>query len=247
MTHARVKTGGSIEDTTDHKLSLDAEVTAERGGSTYFFLHDVSSASPNPALPLDALIPFTGQWWRMPGKEGTSPVSVSPDPGLLAAQSQVITVTADKGINSIRGKRAYMYDIAVDPVRLLAYLKTMAKTNSQPFDEAAMKADLQTYTAIGKLWVDADSFDMERIEWDIRRVQDDKETLTATLHIDFTLHDSAPPIDVPATSRVFGAPPTGSAALLPVPSQSGGDDPTLLDVMQKAQQKAQKAASVSSF
>lgn len=247
MTHARVTLGGAVHDTADSRLTLDAEVTAERGGATYFFLHDVSSASPNPMLPLDALIPFVGQWWRLPGQESASSIAVSPDPGLLTAQSRVMTVTADNGIHRIRGARAYTYDIAVDPERLLVYLKTMAKDRSQPFDEAAIKADLQSYSATGKLWIDAESFNMHRVEWDIRRVQDGKETLSAAVHIDFMQHDAAPAIAVPPSSRIFGAAgfavPSGSAALLSAPMPFYDGDPTLLDVFRKTQKQVSSAHS----
>ncbi len=242
LTQADVLFSGHIEGATTHAVELDLSTIAEKDGGSYFFLRTIKVDPPHPLLPTEALATFMGQWWRTPAAPGaaTQGITVSPDPGLLLAQSQVINVVKDNGIRRIHGRRAYLYDIVVSPEKLVAYLEKQAKEQKRDFDAAAALKELSDFTATGQLWVDAETFDVHRITWDVRRNEAGGETMRLEFAVDFTAHDSAPAITPPATAKAFGTAGflqgiTGGDMLLPdssslVPEQ----DPTILDMFRTA-------------
>ncbi len=238
MTQAGIVFSGSLGGPSAHSAELDMEMISEKDGGTYFFLRTLNVTPQHPLLPTDAFRTFLGQWWNMASPAaGISPVTVSPDPGLLLAQSQVIRIVKDNGIRRIRGRRAYVYDVTVDAGKLMAYLKKQAEQQGKEFDEAAAVRDFSRYSAAGQLWVDADSFHVQRVTWDIRGNENGSETLRADVIVDFSAHDAAPAIAPPAAAKAFGSQdflrmPSGTSALLPTPGPfvPSEEDPTLLEM-----------------
>lgn len=242
LTQADIVLDGTVEGVETHAVRFDVSTVAEESRATYFFLRSAEVSPPHPLLPTEALTTFGGQWWKMNSARADAPgASISPDPGLLLAQSQVITVTRDNGIRRIRGNRAYVYDIAVNPESLVSYLKKQAQERKQEFDEQAAQLEISHYSATGQLWVDARTFLVHRVTWDIRRRDEGAETLRIDLAVDFSGHNDAPAITPPVSAKTFGStdflndasnggtllPEAGS--LVPLESES-----TLLDMFRTA-------------
>ena len=242
LTQADIVFSGSIEGAGTHSVDLDLGTIAEKDGGSYFFLRTIKVNPPHPLLPAEALTMFMGQWWRTPATPAvaSSAITVSPDPGLLLAQSQVINVVKDNGIRRIRGRRAYLYDIVVSPDKLTDYLKRQAKQQKRDFDEAAALKELSDYAAAGQLWVDAETFDVHRVTWDVLRSEAGAETMRLQLAVDFTAHDGAPAITPPASAKSFGSSDflqgigDGDMLLPDAGSLMPATDPTILDMFRTA-------------
>jgi hypothetical protein len=179
-----------------------ADVMTELGHDAYFRLKE-ATIDPVPAWG-KTITDLVGTWWRVPGENrGTLPTPpVTPDPKFLRMQAEVVTVTTDHGLVSLHGRDVYHYDVAIDPEKLIGFLKASAAERKEAFDEAATRADLLRYDAKGELWIDAESFVLHRLKWMIT-TKNDPDGLR--LSIDVELRDHGQPVTIapPETSKVL--------------------------------------------
>lgn len=153
------------------------------------------SVDPSPVF-LSLLQNMIGQWIQISeGNEVVHPVT--PDPQLLRAQSQVIAVTKDHGLVSVRDRKAYHYTVALDPEKLVEFLRATVR-EGQTFDEASVRSIVASMRAKGELWVDTETFHIHRIEWDIEKLDKEETVWNLTAKIEIYDHNSAPPITPPA-------------------------------------------------
>lgn len=150
--------------------------------------------------PLPVFFPFLqnmiGQWIQI--SEGNEVVlPVTPDPRLLRAQSQVIAVIKDHGLVSVRDRKAYHYTVALDPEKLVEFLRATVR-EGQTFDEASVRSIVASIRAKGELWIDTETFHIHRIEWDIEKTDKEETVWDLTAEIEIYDHNSAPPITPPA-------------------------------------------------
>ena len=210
--HGAVARGGQ-----ESAFSLTLKASSKRAGqsTTVDLAGDVVTDAKNVFVQLHtlAISPETtalhnskdmlNKWWQIARDDtGASLHTLTPDPSFLRAQSAVVTVTKDKGIETVNGRDAYHYLVTIDPERLLALMKTSAEARGTAFDATATRAELAQYNANGELWIDAETFVLHKLSWTVTS----KETPPA-MHLQFTVglgkHNQAGPIAIPTKATPF--------------------------------------------
>lgn len=189
--------GGKLrEGEQEFDLRGQADIIAVWGQEVFL---NISSLEVTPAHPLfkeELVEKLRGQWWRLPAAEQARE-TVTPDPRLLQVQSQVVSVTRDHGLQSLDGEEVYHYDATLDQEKLLVFLREVAAQKGTAFDEAATRTPLSRIRADGELQIDADTFVIRRLRWEIAP-SGEQRTLTAAFALRMYDHNVAPSITPPA-------------------------------------------------
>jgi hypothetical protein len=220
-------------------FTLEGELTLERRGApvrvdgelevvvageneVYLKVHSLSDDPPG-SLWKDAMLQgLREQWWLLPpGPEKSAPGSVTAHPRILQAQASVVRVIRDHGIGRLGDREVYHEEVAVDPAKLVAFLREVALEQGETLSEA----DLAPYRALqarGDLWIDTETFLIHALEWDIGPMDlRGGGTLSLSFHADLRDHNGAPAITPPSGAAPFSAggllPLPPAAELLPVP------------------------------
>src|SRR3989338_3566831 len=156
----------------------------------------------HPLLNAEALAAFQGTWWKLQ-EDQMMGESVTPDPSLLNAQSEVIRLVEDKGVETLDGRRAYHYRVTIDKEKLVQYLKRVSEEQGQPFDEAGPRAWAEQYESGGEIWIDAETFHVLKIQWNIKQSAQGSDPLDAKVTIRFSDFNQAPTITPPTDYQVF--------------------------------------------
>lgn len=250
---------GTAEQKGSHyAFKADADLASEANGDFSFFLRSAQMDPPHPLLKPEVLSRLLGKWWKIPSGQKDASPSVTPDPRLLRAQSEVVSVTRDRGLDTIDGADAYHYDVAIDPQKFIAFLRETARQKGDSFDPEAVARDLGAYTASGELWIDAKTFYVHRLSWHIQNARSDAPaTLTLSIRADLRDHDKAVPIVFPKGAQEFprghfleGILGAGSGTLsgstttdaLPPSAQMGTDGSDTISVMDLLKQQGEAAS-----
>ena len=192
----------------DGDMSFAADASVIVGGPADLFvkLERYTAEGPSPFFNPELVEQFSGKWWRIPparGEQLTS-MSVTPDPRLLSAQAQVVKVVRDLGLSSLHNRPVYRYEVAVDHEKLIAYLKATAAENAQSFDEQSVRASVVNLDATGELWIDKETFYVQRLQWKIAQgVSESAKSFSVEFVVDFFDHDSAASITIPTDAAEF--------------------------------------------
>jgi len=167
---------------------------------TYLRLDEIDGSGDAALLPPALLEGLKGQWWLMPSEEGTMPEgTITPDPKLLQAQSNVVAVVEEFGFSHVNGKRTYHYATVIDPEKLTTYFAKLAQERGEEFDATATLQLLQNVQANGELWVDAKTFVVHRVRWQLNALPvGEQGEGSVSFTIEFTDHDEAPEIEMPS-------------------------------------------------
>ena len=167
--------------------------------------------------PAPVFLPFVqnmiGQWVQV-SKGHDLPQPVTPDPRLLRAQSEVITVSKDHGLVSLHGRKAYHYTIAIDQEKLIKFLRSTVQ-GEEKFDEAAMRSVIASIKAEGELWIDTETFFIHQILWNIEKTNGEETLWDLTAKIEIYDHNTAPPISPPTNAL----PLSESIPIAPIPEE----------------------------
>jgi hypothetical protein len=203
----QLQTGFTAEGTSGGKpLSVAADVIVAGEDDTYVNVRTITSSDPTSALRSPFFNLITNQWWRLPAADKKSAASVTPDPRLLQLQTQAVHVTKNHGMVEVDGKLSYHYDLAIDQEKLLDYLRQVAQERKETFDEADWRKTFESLKMDGSAWIDADSFELNRMQWNIHS-SDAQKPLDLVFDVSFSDHNAAPVI----------APPTGAKDLPSLP------------------------------
>lgn len=197
---------------TTFQLSADAVHDAR---DLYVLVHTMT-VNPVPSV-LRGIGGLLGKWWKIPvdGPSMAGATALTPDPLLLRAQADVVTVTADHGHALVNGREVYRYAVTIDPEKLIAFLAARAEETGRPFDAVAARKELARYDAAGELWIDVHNFLLHRLAWTIT-AKDASTAQRVHFAADLRQHDAAPPVTVPSDAAIL--PPTLPLdALLPFP------------------------------
>ncbi len=199
-----VLTGNTDQKNIHYEFSADADVASAANGDMAFQMHTAAITPPSALLQDGMTEQLLGKWWSLPSGRKDAAAAITPDPALLRAQSQVVKVTQDRGLETLDGDPMYHYAVAIDPAKLLTFLQQVAQEKGETFDAAQAAADLGKYRATGELWIDAQTWYVHRLSWDIRTVASSGPlvfhvTLTANLHD----QDKAPAIAYPKDTTPF--------------------------------------------
>ncbi|MDD5102836.1 MAG: hypothetical protein PHX93_00375 [Candidatus Peribacteraceae bacterium] len=174
-----------------------------------FFRIQSLSTEPDDSLFQPELVQLlTGRWWALPApdsaQEGTVPGgTMTPSPGVLRAQAQVVRVTEDRGTVTLDGAPAYHYAVAIDPDKLLAYLAEVASARNETPDRAGLSAAIAGLQATGEMWIDAQTYSLRQVSWEIAKLQTDQGVLSGSFTVRLSEFDRAPPVAPPADAQPF--------------------------------------------
>ncbi len=160
---AKLQDAGKNEDST-----IDGTIEFLQAGprEVYLYLH---SLAVDPSVSLfrpDRIANFAGQWWLLPPPdEDTAGGTVTPDPRLLQAQSEVIRVVRDRGFTTIDGRDAYQYDVEIDPEKLTAFLSELARERGEQPQIEEIRSFTEKLRASGTITIDAEDFTVKHFRW----------------------------------------------------------------------------------
>ena len=186
-------------------LNGSLEVIALSESEVYVNLQNISAKPQSAVFRPEIVEALTGTWWSL-AQGPTSPVAeaVSPDPRLLRAQAEIVSVTRDRGIRTLKGRDTYHYDVELDKQKLLDYLKTVAQEQGNTFDSDAVKQSVEDISASGQLWIDAQDFYVQKLMWVVQSVPlRDGGTASLSFMVTFDNHNNAPDIVPPTDPKTF--------------------------------------------
>ncbi len=207
---------GELTDSTQKSdITGSLEVIVAGKDAVYMKLHSLNVQPSSSLFRPDLIGQFAGKWWQLPaGTEMVGQVQVSPDPGMLQAQSQVVQVEKDNGLVQLNGRQVYHYTVVLDKEKLLAYLQKLAQDRGETFDLVTSRAQIEQLAGQGELWIDAETFNLQRVTWDIASIpMATIGSLNLSFTVDFRNHNSAAPIVLPTDAQ-----PLAPAALFDVPA-----------------------------
>lgn len=136
----------------------------------FLFLKDLVVEPAHPLLDRASVELFRGKWWKIPeASQGNAAITVTPDPRMLEAQAEVVKVDRDRGMMTIDGRSVYHYDVSLDREKLAAYMKRIAEERGETLSVEELQEKLQGLVATGELWIDAETFFVHRLTWNVRK------------------------------------------------------------------------------
>lgn len=171
----------------------------------YVRVHSLQTSPSDAMFSPVILAAISGGWWLLPA-DNPPPIasSITPDPRLLEMQSHVISVERDRGIDTISGRDAYHYDVVINTEKLLAYLSEVYQKQNDTFDRSAYEESFIHMQAQGELWIDAENFYMQKLQWEISDLPlDGGDTASVAFTVHFRNHNSTPQITPPADAKQF--------------------------------------------
>jgi hypothetical protein len=167
---------------------------------TFLRLHSLSSEEDHPLTHPDVIGALKNQWWVIADESAgdLALLPVTPDPAVLQAQAEVVSVLRDRGFAAIRGRRAYHYETSIDHEKLTLFLVELARERGEVFDLAGLTEELASSAATGELWIDAETFVLHRVQWTVTSLPlGTSGSSTFSFTIDIFDHNHAPPIELP--------------------------------------------------
>ncbi len=146
-------------------------------------------------LPFDMILPaaqrqaMLNRWVRVVA--GSTGTVVTPEPQLLDAQAQVVTVTEDLGRTTVRGKTVEHYRVALDKEKFAAYLARAGSDRG----EVAPLAWFDGLAADGELWIDPQTAFVHRVRWSVLDPKGSNFSLNLT--VDLSAHNAAEASEAP--------------------------------------------------
>jgi len=143
------------------------------------------------------------QWWKLPSADefAQDNVAITPNPRLLKAQAEVVKILEDKGMATIDDRESYHYEVEVDKTRLLEYLRKVSEEDGTELDEEKVEIELAPLIISGELWIDAETYFVRQLEWDIDNMDD--EDFGISFKVTFSNHNEAGLISPPEEFKVF--------------------------------------------
>lgn len=182
----------------ERTVSVDADVVVAGEGEAYVRLRRADGSVL--LLPGVGLVPEEAldRWFSVGGGTASGAQALTPDPSLIALQTEAVVVTKDRGYDTVDGERSHAYDIAIDRAKMLAFLERVSVERSQPFDRTSAEALLDAYEAAGTIWIDASTSVLRRVSWTFESTGDAPAS-RATLSLHLSKHNEpvtiAPPAD----------------------------------------------------
>lgn len=199
-TNARIPKGKKVIS-----ADIEAEVISITGSDPFVKLNKLAVGPYFPLFSPDIVKRLEGQWWRIPSDDASRPEqSISPDPALFHIQSQVVDVVSDHGFSSVNRKRAYHYEVIIDHEKLKTYLETLSSEIENGMTQEAIESLVKGMEARGEIWIDAETFYLNRIRWTIAPFNiTESSKLALSFVITFSNINSAPDIKIPEGARPF--------------------------------------------
>ncbi len=205
-THIYARTNGTVKQRgQSYDVRADLQMVSLDGKEVYVRVGEVTSDPVNPLLVRKEIQSFIGHWWQLPGGEGApvSPESITPDPRLLRAQLEVVTVLKDNGIHTVNGRDVYLYDVGIDQQKLLEFLQALSAQGESSADAAQAAAFWRMFTARGSLVIDAHTFAIERLAWQLQPTPESNQSFSVNFFLDFMDRNHGEPVMPPQGAQQY--------------------------------------------
>ncbi len=204
---ASVSVQGTMkENGVDGQFSAGADVVVFAAKDFYLRLRSFSLAPQSPLVDSDAVTRALNQWWH--AALGDRPVTgevITPDPQLLRTQAAILRVTKEYARETIDGHPCYSYDMEIDPEKLSAFLQRATQEQGDTYDATLAEKLLTRFSAKGHMWIDAESFVLRRLHWDIASLAPLPATVAIGLQLDLRNHNAAPTLQPPEGAQDMAA------------------------------------------
>jgi hypothetical protein len=179
----------SQNNSSDINVSADFIIGGEK--DVYMKVHALTVTPPGKILSPELVSHLLNQWWLIPTETGSrlTATPISPDPSMLQMQTEVISVVKDKGLSKINGRLSYEYEVAVDQTKMQNYLANLYRLKGGKTPDS--EEQFRNMNAKGMLWIDAESFVIHKIVWDITSTD---PVRPQTAHIDVSINDHNVPV-----------------------------------------------------
>ncbi|MDD5026598.1 MAG: hypothetical protein PHH13_04485 [Candidatus Peribacteraceae bacterium] len=198
---------GTLVDTSVRRsYTANLEMIVAPPDETYVRIHRIITEPAHPLLDVQVMEQLAGRWWLVSAgsKVGTSVEAVTPDPQLIRAQSQVVRIEKNHGIVTIDDRAVYHFETALDPEKLIAFLTQSAQEGGETVDMEGLRSQLADVDAKGELWIDAQTFLIHRIRWEIAHIPVGKDgTASLSFTMDLSKHNEAQPIAIPSDALPY--------------------------------------------
>jgi hypothetical protein len=177
-----------------HDVSAQADIVVT-STDVYFRLRSFTVNPPHPAIHSEQAAALVGTWYKLPSEQNQA--DVTPDPGLLRAQSQVIHVTEDRGLSRVGDHESYNYVIESDPQKLRQFLEN----SGDPRGAESVSALVTLLNGMkGDMLINSKTFFVDKFRWSSSGGQD-----SASMSLDMTLtnHNNAAPVTPPQGAVPF--------------------------------------------
>lgn len=189
----------------DHAIDATLEVLVIGKNEVYMNLHSFTAQPGSNLFRPELIGAVASKWWLLPpGDTLPAGSTVTPDPSLLHAQSAVVSVTRDRGLEEVRGRMSHHYDVEINHEKLVAYLSKVAEERGEEFSVADVEDQFEAMDADGQLWIDAETYYIQRLRWVVESLpleSGGKASLSFT--VDFRDHNQAPPLSPPEDFELF--------------------------------------------
>lgn len=200
-----------------HAIVDTVSIAAQR---FYFFVRALQTDPADAGLLDPAVIQsIAGAWWMIAKEDGGDEISVAPSARLLQSQASVVRVTRELGVERLSGEPTYHYGVALDPERLIVYLRDLAEERGDPFEEQKVRREIHLLQATGELWISAKDFRVMQVRWEIPSLTlPEGSVARAEISVKLSQFGSAAPVEIPPDARPF---PSG-AILVPAAQAKDG-------------------------
>ncbi len=172
----------------------------------YLKLNSVAAEPMNMFMQPGILSLVLNKWWILPQEEGAETAApLTPDPRLLHAQAEVVTVTESHGIEKIGERNVYHYTTTVDPEKLADYLEVVSEERGEEFDRDEIFEIVNEGSASGEIWIDAETFFVHKLKWKIKPIvlADSTQEISGEFTVNLWNHNQALEIQLPNDAMLF--------------------------------------------
>lgn len=200
--------GNQAEDATS-SMRIAADIIVLDSTEVYLRLDDLSlkeDATTDPASQLTSLLGNT--WWSLTPQSARDGAALSPDPRYLRMQAETVRVEKNRGITTLNGRDVFLYDVTIDPEAYRSFMTSLSTSSGSQLMKSASGTALQIPQGEGSLWIDTQTFLLQRAQWNIR-LNDD-----AQLRMDITFSKQQEPVTILPPPGPLPFPVNGSDAFL---------------------------------
>lgn len=182
----------------------EMEVIVLEEGKTYLNMHALT-LDPDPGLFAGGTLErFLQQWWKIPNANiSADSQSIAADPSFVRAQSQIVRVTHDLGIQQFQSKEVHHYRVTIDRDKLLTYLRDTSLQQGTAATDAELQAFADNLKASGELRIDTETYLVQWVSWQVEPMEVEAGTISGSFEITLEDHNTSQPILPPQNAQQF--------------------------------------------
>jgi len=208
------------------KLRGAVETIIAKDGASYVYLYSLTTDPPNILINDQIISALSGRWLQLPQQEtessGTPSPPIAPDPLMLKEQAKLVSITRKYRPTFIDDVAVYHYGVELNKEEFITLLRERSEKQNVFFDEESVRGFLQSFTSRGEMWIDAQTFYVRAIAWDVN--WNDVYNVQASFSMNLRNHNRAAPIQYPTDAVPFSPIELLDRSVLPQAQQNTTSD-----------------------